>query len=160
MSGHKFVLSGRAIKKITNEDLGYDLSLNAFGLLNQTAQTMLSEGLADETLETWLKDVLQSAGKSGKRIIKKSDLENVLGEVSFVSKLTLTADDPSDTESTDDPSLTDISNIMSSEWREVDIKQSQSILEPERGLVRELEEEIERLKKIIQIILNKQAELA
>ena len=151
MSGHKFVLSGRAIKKITNEDLGYDLSLNAFGLLNQTAQTMLSEGLADETLETWLKDVLQSAGKSGKRIIKKSDLENVLGEVRFVSKLTLTADDPSDTE---------ISNIMSSEWREVDIKQSQSILEPERGLVRELEEEIERLKKIIQIILNKQAELA
>lgn len=189
------ILSAKSIKTFTKDELGYDLSLNAFELLNRKVTDLLKGGQGTESINEWLMKVLRKAGElcdNERRVVRRSDMEVIIDyltietkpdvseieietDVSECDKANVLETDVPETElETDAPELEDetsfecyrntestddsacIENVQfspcpSGSWRTVDIVQTTP---------RELEEEIERLKRIIQIILNKQAELA
>lgn len=126
---------------MTREELGYELSSNSFDLLNEKAKDFLMKGFEVEEVNEWIFKILNKFKE--KKIVKRCDIEAAIEQ-----------EEPRDVINID--CITDCSNDDPG-VRDIDIFQL-----PSKGqvdMIRELEEEIERLKKIIQIILNKQAEL-
>lgn len=127
-SDSDFILSAKAIKKQTKMELGYDLSSNAFDLLNKNVKKKLDLGWSVEDLNKWLECIIKNSSMKNKALIRRIDLEEVINSIGIEREPV---------------------------WRNVEISQ----LSMSSGKTKELEDEVERLKKIIQIILNKQAEL-
>lgn len=137
----KFTLSAKIVKKMTREELGYELSSNSFDLLNEKAKDFLMKGFEVEEVNEWIFKILNKFKE--KKIVKRCDIEAAIEQeeprdVINIDGITDCFDD--------DPGVRDIDIFQLPSKGQVD-------------MIRELEEEIERLKKIIQIILNKQAEL-
>ena len=166
-----FTLSAKTVRKMTREEFGYEMSSNAFDLLNQRAKENLQKGLGVGDVNDWVMRVLERL--EGGRFVKRSDIELVMEQVGKVMKI--------DHESCDDQLESDLAGKLE-EKKKIDIvlmdqnsestcdivQKSETVVDivivqlPSLGqveLMKELEDEIERLKKIIQIILNKQAEL-
>lgn len=145
----EFTLSAKIVNKITREELGYELSSNSFNLLNQKVKEYLINGLEVEEVNKWIERVLKKFKE--KKIVRRCDIESVIAqEDEKVQEL--------DTGLKKDELVDDL--IVSNghvSFKGIEIVQLPSV--GQIDLIRELEEEIERLKKIIQIILNKQAEL-
>lgn len=187
----QFTLSAKIVKKMTTEEFGYELSANAFELLNRKAKENLMKGDAVEDVNNCILQVLKQF--RGKKIVKKCDIEAVIGEIekennSDDEELLVENDHFSDIEEkmVEKEHNTDIEQFKIEKQLEVDIEELiveidasseissevESTVDdtkcirhinivqlPSDANIKELEEEIERLKKIIQIILNKQAEL-
>ena len=165
-----FSLSAKSIKSYTKKELNYELTWNAFELLNERVKAV-EGGRSGEEVNGWVRGVLNRAKDTGKRIIKRKDIEASIMQLSLVGLLGSVSNESVDTESdeesvsdksdTDKQSKTDYSSTpdnlkcLRNSSRCIEITQLPSVCD-----VKELEDEIERLKKIIQIILNKQAELA
>lgn len=147
-----FTLSAKVVKKMTREELGYELSWNAFELLNQKAKKYLVKGFEVEEVNNWVMRVLNRFKEN--MTVRRCDIEAVIEqeEVAGLFKTNKILDNHI---VSDDRIISGFDAVI--DIKEIDIIQLPSI--GQVGLVKELEEEIERLKKIIQIILNKQAEL-
>lgn len=193
----QFTLSAKSVRKMTREDFGYELSSNAFDLLNQKAKEKLVKGCRVGDVNDWVMRVLE--GFEGKRMVKRSDMEPVMekvdGEIELVrseeseDKITTInqySDNTADIDEIAQKSDTyDIQIDKKSDSSEIQIDQKSNTTEiqidqnstektekletivgivqlhslGEVDIIKDLEDEIERLKRIIQIILNKQAEL-
>ena len=145
-------LSAKVVKKMTREELGYELSWNAFELLNQKAKKYLMKGFEVEEVNDWVMGVLNRFKE--KKTVRRCDIEAIIEQEEarglFQNNKIL------------DCHIVSEDQMISDRDTVIDIKEIDIIQLPSMGqvdLVIELEDEIERLKKIIQIILNKQAEL-
>jgi hypothetical protein len=145
----EFTLSAKIVNKITREELGYELSSNSFNLLNQKVKEYLINGLEVEEVNKWIERVLKKFKE--KKIVRRCDIESVIAqEDEKVQELDIGL-----------KKYELVDDLIVSNGH-VSVKGIEIVQLPSVGqidLIRELEEEIERLKKIIQIILNKQAEL-
>ena len=161
----RFTLSAKTVKKMTKEELGYELSSNAFELLNQKAKENLMRGCGVEEVNDWIIGILSMF--RDKDIVKRSDIEEAIDHLVDL-EINIKKDMAADTKEEDDVKnadkiisaeiINESERIIDSEnERVVDIVQLPSMGQIED--IKDLEEEVDRLKKIIQIILNKQAEL-
>lgn len=178
-----FTLSAKSIKKYTSFQLNYELTSNAFDLLNEHIK-LSGETAVD--INGWLMRVLDGAKEINKKVIKRKDIESIIlnlseneGAVNIVESesdlvsvnededeegvVIVVLDDHKenleDIQNDSKDLIVDINDILpETVSTTVEITQLPSINQSET--IKELEDEIERLKKIIQIILNKQALLA
>lgn len=182
-------LSAKSIKNYTSHHLNYELTSNAFDLLNQHIKSS-GEARAAADIYEWLMRVLERAKEMGKKVIKRKDMETIILSLTESGGDTMSVSiDENDPVIKNNPvsetdlavnigvgSVCDNTHELSDDHKEIpnqnihdynepvsttieiEITQLPSMLQSET--IRELENEIERLKKIIQIILNKQAELA
>lgn len=185
-----FTLSAKSIKNYTSKLLNYELTSNAFELLNQHIKSF-GERAAD--INEWLMRVLEEAKEMDMKVIKRKDMETIILNLSVsesmsenesddIANVSLSENDHGSgtdlvntSELLDDnkESLEDThkyNNNLNSDIHDNNVSLNRSAfttievtqLPPmsQSEMIRELEDEIERLKKIIQLILNKQAELA
>lgn len=146
----KFTLSAKVVKKMTREELGYELSSNSFDLLNEKAREYLIKGFEVEEVNEWIIKILNKFKET--KIVRRCDIEAAIKqEEPKEPEERREEEEVVETDETNNPSSSDDHVSV----RDIDIVQLPSQVD----MIRELEEEIERLKKIIQIILNKQAEL-
>lgn len=183
MDNHSSI-SPKSIKQLCNE-LGYELSSNAFALLDRIVKERLGRGDSLKNVNGWLVGVLQAVGgvrdnKDNRRVVKRGDIERMMEIVNVTEAVDETVDGEDVTVNTSDTScdipykvpcdilpdtpsdMSDISADMLFSGYIANTILLDIVQLPSRGQVDEIEElkdEIERLKKIIQIILNKQAEL-
>lgn len=186
-SEQNFTLSARTVRKMTREEFGYELSMNAFDLLNWKAKEKLLKGCGVGEVNDWAMRVLE--GFKGRRIVKRSDIELVMEQTVKMSDIvesekpeeksditnidhasentdsqkdqnsetTVVQKDHESETSRDHNSDTNSDTNSEKAQMVVDIVQLPSL--GQADMIKEMEDEIERLKRIIQIILNKQAEL-
>ena len=152
-----FSLSTKSIKTYTSKQLNYELTSNAFEFLNEYVKTIDTN--KEENVNAWLKGILNEAKDLGKKIIKRKDIEMIVTENhEHDLSANVSIEESGDDEWVEDPKDLDSPSEFTYSTRSIEINQLSSLCQSEE--IQELESEIERLKKIIQIILNKQAELA
>ena len=152
-----FSLSTKSIKTYTSKQLNYELTSNAFEFLNEYVKTIDTN--KEENVNAWLKGILNEAKDLGKKIIKRKDIEMIVTENhEHDLSANVSIEESGDDEWVEDPKDLDSPSEFTYSTRSIEINQLSSMCQSEE--IQELESEIERLKKIIQIILNKQAELA
>ena len=163
-----FILSAKSLKKYTFSELNYELTSNAFEFLNQHIRTA-GDGKAED-VNHWLMQVLHRAKEIDKKVIKRNDIETIIRSINIEEENRAVESEPGRISEFDAVCVSSCeSEIRAVDHQEIHLNKTDTSsrfieitqLPPmsRSESIKELEDEIERLKMIIQIILNKQAEL-
>lgn len=150
-----FTLSAKSIKNYTTRYLNYELTSGSFEYLNKEIKNV--EGDA-EKVDEWLRMVLEEAKKTKKSVIRRKDIEIIVSKIEDTSQ---SIEVSTESETSEESNVSEVisSDDFSQEEHQTFIEITQLPSMGQAEIIEELESEVDRLKKIIQIILNKQAEL-
>jgi hypothetical protein len=145
----KLLLSAKRIVNLTQMELNYQLSFNAFTCLKRGAIEQRENGLEIEQVNAWILRTLQQGKEYLSQKLANTQHKRPLLRVEQLEEIIQQQQQQQQKENNDH---------LNGVNRQIDIVQMPS--NGDNAVIMELEGECERLKKIIQIILNKQAELA
>jgi hypothetical protein len=145
----KLLLSAKRIVNLTQMELNYQLSFNAFTCLKRGAIEQRENGLEIEQVNAWILRTLKQGKEYLSQKLANPQHKRPLLRVEQLEEIIQQQQQQQQKENNDH---------LNGVNRQIDIVQMPS--NGDNAVIMELEGECERLKKIIQIILNKQAELA